>query len=483
MPKTEAAAPKDDGGRAATRTFQIGVGIFAALMVASLVLTLFPDKPPTIQANDSAGLQKLLTSGAPHFALCANDASNSFISGIFSTARAHLKGEGVEAVVVDCDGPTKSGKSLRERYGLGRNQPTWFFTADGSRPKVLPPSFSSGSKLFDEIVTRYLKREVKIKALTNSIDLNNCLTEKAGGCLVAYSARDPKQIDLELKSLASSHRSITFARLPAGQLALRSKEGVDDGFQALLKDAIKVAKENAQGTGQRGELLLFLKRGVSSSSPTEVLITVGQLRMTGKITSKDVDALVADHKAGLAIVKAANGEGETTGGSSGDVADRLLSRDEDLAAKSSVLVQKDAFYIGRVAPPKPKQEAKQAGDASSATPGLSAEQEARRAARQKARDKQRDEAASSGSKTASAGGDEDDERTDGDVPVPPPVDPAELERQRREAMEREAADSGFVAHLADDDGEEAEQEDRAAPAEAAEEAFDLDAASTHDDEL
>jgi hypothetical protein len=459
---------KDDGGKGATRLFQVGLGVFFLMMIGSLWLTIFPDAAAKIEATDSRALQKLFSGGSPAFVLCSRDADNKFISSVFGGARAHLRSENVDTVIVECDKPTKSGKTIRERYNLGHQQPTWFLLADGAKPRVIAPTFSSGAKLADEVLKKHVKKEVKVKALGNTIDLNNCLTERSGGCIVAFSTRETKHVDADLLPIARSHRSITFARLPAGQLALRTKQGVEDGFQALLKDAIKTAKDNAQGTGHRGELLILLKRGVSS--PSEILVTIGQVQRPGEITAKDIDALLADHKAAVTVVKGVEAGGNSEGAAAvvEDLADRLLSRDEDLAARSSVLVAKDSLYVGRVEQKKKKQAQQQQGGEQKAATGLSMDQEARRLARQKLRDEQREK-----------GSIEDEERTSGDAETTegdaaPAIDPKEVERQRREQMEREAAESGFVAHLAEGDEEEDGSGHHHAQGKQEEESFDLD---------
>ena len=83
------------------------LGLLAAAAVTSLLLAAFPDEAAKIALTDKAAQGRVFggDGGAPpHFVLCESDASNAFIARVFGTARAHLRGHGVETVIVDCEG-------------------------------------------------------------------------------------------------------------------------------------------------------------------------------------------------------------------------------------------------------------------------------------------------------------------------------------------------------------------------------------------
>ena len=99
------------------------LGLLAAAAVTSLLLAAFPDEAPKIALTDKAALGRVFggDGGAPpHFVLCESDASNAFIARVFGTARAHLRGHGVETVIVDCEGAWRRRHRVGERRAANR---------------------------------------------------------------------------------------------------------------------------------------------------------------------------------------------------------------------------------------------------------------------------------------------------------------------------------------------------------------------------
>jgi hypothetical protein len=199
------------------------------------------------------------------------------------------------------------------------------------------------------------------------------------------------------------------------------------------------------------------------------LATVGYVQAPGSVSAKDVATLLASAKQAAAVLRG----GSTDAGVADDVAERLLERDDLLATHNSALVQPGTLYIGRAAAP-PRAAAGAGGTQSRAQHGQEtadprlAKREARRAARERDADRMRANA------EAATGGGESEPITGGPgrraaaptaagkAPVPAeavdagvvepedPAEQAERQRQRREAMAREEAESGFVAHLAEE---------------------------------
>jgi hypothetical protein len=478
------------------------IGFMAIGLIVSVVLTLFPDQAPVVQLSDKKRLEQIFTSGEPHFVLCANDSANAHVLSVFNGARPYLRSEGVDTVILECEQPLPaSGKSIAQKFALQANwKPTWFAVYDGRKPLQIPPSFSSGAKLSDEVL-KLVQKGSRIRPLTNTIDLERCIADKSRGCVVAFSTRPADDVAGELKEAAAAHRSVTFATLPAGKLALRTKEGAENSLAPLLNAAVRNAREAAAAVGQRGELLVYLRRSAEGW-----LATVGYVQAPGSVSAKDVGTLLASAKQAAAVLRG----GPADAGAADDVADRLLERDDLLATHNSALVQPGTLYIGRAAAPP------RAAAGSGATPSRAqqtpdprlAKREARRAARERDADRMRAEAATgeeeSEQATGGLGRGAAAPTAAGKAPAPAeaveaglvepedPAEQAERQRQRREAMAREEAESGFVAHLAEEGaeatGEEVERGSWAADEVAddflddgVEDAVDLDEHGVHEE--
>jgi len=438
------------------------IGFMAIGLVVSVVLTLFPDQAPVVQLSDKKRLEQIFTSGEPHFVLCANDSANAHVLSVFNGARPYLRSEGVDTVILECEQPLPaSGKSIAQKFALQANwKPTWFAVYDGRKPLQISPSFSSGAKLSDEVL-KHVQKGSRIRPLTNTIDLERCIADKTRGCVIAFSTRPADDVAGELKEAAAAHRGVTFATLPAGKLALRTKEGAETSLAPLLNAAVRNAREAAAAVGQRGELLVYLRRSAEGW-----IATVGYVQAPGSVSAKDVVTLLASAKQAAAVLRG----GSADGGAAEDVADRLLERDDLLATHNSALVQPGTLYIGRAAPPKAAAGSGGTQSRAQETPDPRlAKREARRAARERDADRMRAEDST---------GEEETERATGgparraaapaaagsspaqaeavDAGLVEPEDPAEeaeRQRQRREAMAREEAESGFVAHLAEEGAE------------------------------
>lgn len=484
--KRAAEAAEDKAATAsAQRTMKIVVGVMAVLFAGAGILTLLPDSAgKEVPVHDTAAVQKVFLSGEPHFVLCAADAANKQVSTVFKTAGAHLSSEGVTSVVIDCEGILPSGKTVAQRFlapaGVStHSRPTWVYVADGAKPRQVAPNFSSGSKLADA-VAKLVGGDMKVRVISNTLDLQRCVKDRAGGCVIALTTRHHADVAAELAAAGKAHRTASFVTLPASKLRIMSREGAQDGVQAVLAAAVRNAREAAAaaGTGARGELLIHLRR----SAGGVLLVSTGHVASAGSIAPRDVAALLASSDRAAAVLKPAAASGSDSGSSSagaagaggadstaaaasasasaGDLADQLLERDERLAELGAAVTSLESIYIGRAPPPKKPAKAKAAaasasssadGDGGSGSAGGddTLDRVNRRIARTQAR------------KAAAAAEAEREARTSADGAAAAGEEGEEGEdfaARRRAEMEREAAESGFVAHLAED-GEETDGAD------------------------
>ena len=439
------------------------VGLVAAAGLTSLVLLAFPDDPATLAPAD---FPTVFGPGArtPTFCLCAADAAASpHIARVFGTARAHLRASGVAAVLVDCGATLPaSGRPLAERLRLSGAHPAWFLAPGSGRPVAqIGPAFSSGAALA-EAVTAELARGDRVRTLANTQDLDRCVAGATAGCAFALSARPAAAVTAELAALAPVHRAMRWAVLPAAALTLHSRAGADPAAQMLLNAATRVARSAAAAAGvPRGELLAHLRRAPGAGANGALLLTVGYLAAPGAgVTALDVDALLASSRKAATVYKAASA-------GAADVADRLLTRDDDLLDAHSAVVQPGALFLAR---------AKAAAAAAAAA--APAKREARRAERERSRRAADDEHGGDG---ASAAVDEAEEDPDAIA-----ARAAVRAAARREAMAREAAESGFVAHLDEEGGGsngDDNDDDDDDGGESGDGAIDLDAAADAHEEL
>lgn len=479
--KRAAEAAEDNKATAsAQRTMKIVVGVMAVLFIGAGILTILPDSAgKEVPVHDTAAVQKVFLSGEPHFVLCAADAANKQVSQVFKTAAAHLGSEGVTSVVIDCDGVLPSGKTVAQRFlapaGVSTNsRPTWVYVADGAKPRQVAPNFASGSKLADA-VTKLLGGDMKVRAVANTLDLQRCVKDRAGGCVIALTTRHHADVAAELAAAGKGHRTASFVTLPASKLRIMSREGAQDGVQAVLAAAVRNAREAAAaaGTGARGELLIHLRR----SAGGVLLVTTGHVASPGTIAPRDVAALIAGSDRAAVVLKpaaaSASGSGSDSGSKDGsgdassavDLADQLLERDERLAELGAAVTSLESIYIGRAPPPKKPAPAKgKAGsgdDDGSASAGGSSDDTMERVNRRIARTQARKAAAAAEAErearaSAAAAGEESAEGAgEGEE------DSGDYAARRRAEMEREAAESGFVAHLAEDHEGEGEDGQRA----------------------
>lgn len=498
----------------AQRTMKIVVGIMAVLFIGAGVLTLLPDgSVKEVPVHDTAAVQKVMLSGEPHFVLCAADAANKHVSTIFKTAAAHLSSEGVTSVVIDCDGVLPSGKTVAQRFlapsGVNmHSRPTWVYVADGAKPRQVGPNFSSGSKLADA-VAKLVGGDLKVRAIGNTLDLQRCVKDRAGGCVIALTTRPHADVSAELAAAGKAHRTASFVTLPASKLRIMSREGAQDGVQAVLAAAVRNAREAAaaSGTGQRGELLIHLRR----SAGGVLLVSTGYVAVPGSITQRDVSALLSSSDRAAAVLKPASasssaagaGAGDASSDSSGsdtsssgsgsgsaagsagvDLADQLLERDERLAELGAAVTSLESLYIGRAPPPKRKAPSAAAGgkgkgkgkagsagsaadaddddaDEDGSAGDADADDTMARVARRVARTQARKAAAAAEAERerraaaarSSEGADGSAQPQDGEEGGVSTEDDATRAARRRAEMEREAAESGFVAHLAEGEDE------------------------------
>ncbi len=334
----------------------MGLSVLGGLV--ALFDALFPDLPSKVDVRDKAAAQALFYSGDPAMVLCDNRTIPYERVGATMRAAARSLPTVVGTFLIDCTAPIGGGgggegeaaaADTYKRFGINRAaQPAYFMVGNGRRPAQLPPSASYNASELAAAVTRSGMLTSRHTRVDNDRDLDACLRDRSGGCMLVYTAKDAKEVAADLVPLVDAHRAVQFAVLRASTVVLRAGNGT--ALQALLREGIAAARRNAAEAGaDKGIVLVHAKRlpPAQYGGGTGGLLVTVRAAAGGAASREDVAGVLAASAAASARLKEDAARG--MGGGVDDAIEALLAREETMKEEGCAVVSRGEVGIARAA--------------------------------------------------------------------------------------------------------------------------------------
>eukprot|EP01067_Filipodium_phascolosomae_P002424 Filipodium_phascolosomae@DN2393_c0_g1_i1.p1 len=173
------------------RRVQHFIGCLLALLLCggcfqfvSQIYSIFFNSVTLVDPTDTSTLQRIMFHGDPHLVLCVNSdeptSTQTRLHPVIDGASQLLRRTGVKTVVVDCNKPMATGKTIAQRFSLNKRS-IGFVVANGDKPIPFTSTEIATVNGFKRVVETAASK--KIHKVAASIDLKKfCFTKKT--CLI-----------------------------------------------------------------------------------------------------------------------------------------------------------------------------------------------------------------------------------------------------------------------------------------------------------
>jgi hypothetical protein len=213
----------------------------------------------------------------------------------------------------------RNGQSLLQHMRMEHvPKPVMFVVGHGRKPVSMSMALlAKPESLADAVRKAVINKHMKIG---NAGDLEACVRDRLGGCLVVYTSRPADAVAAELPAVmgAGVGKVMKVGLLHSKALALRPAP--DSPLHRLLGAAIKYAKADAAAAagfaeGEEvprtasvpgAEVILLARRAPKEAglAPGSVVITVGNTARPGTLGAGDVEALAQAHNEAVDLLAA-----------------------------------------------------------------------------------------------------------------------------------------------------------------------------------